>query len=301
MIAPAATCGRPVTAATSASSRRSGGPGGRRHGRREGAAVGARLRALDAQPVRAAPAASAASSGVVTVTHTWLPRRPQRRDDAGSGQPKVKLTTAVGGPAGRPASHPSRRRPSRGCPGGRPARRRPAPARPGSRRVPRGPSVPRARTRSPRTARAEPASATSISARMAAAVLYPAARKPSAPAAEAASTSPAVEGPPAIGATTTGHRASRCEHVSHSRSLHRKIGGAHNTVAALAEPCTAENLVARPGRLSPVPGTRLRWVPQCHRSRLKTVAAPRQIQPLNHIRASQEVYGSVWPASTGYR
>jgi hypothetical protein len=26
-----------------------------------------------------------------------------------------------------------------------------------------------------------------------------------------------------------------------------------------------------------------------------------QIQPLNHIRASQEVYGSVWPTSTGYR
>src|SRR5215469_780948 len=45
---------------------------------------------------------------------------------------------------------------------------------------------------------------------MAGAVLYPAARKPSAPAAEAASTSPAVEGPPAIGATTTGHRANRC-------------------------------------------------------------------------------------------
>src|SRR5215469_7390372 len=44
---------------------------------------------------------------------------------------------------------------------------------------------------------------------MAGAVLYPAARNPSAPAAEAASTSPAVEGPPAIGATTTGHRASR--------------------------------------------------------------------------------------------
>src|SRR5579863_5868455 len=44
---------------------------------------------------------------------------------------------------------------------------------------------------------------------MPAAVLYPAARKPSAPAADAAITRPAVEGPPAIGATTTGQRAKR--------------------------------------------------------------------------------------------
>src|SRR5690242_4018599 len=43
---------------------------------------------------------------------------------------------------------------------------------------------------------------------MAAAVLYPAARKASAPESAAAITRPGVEGPPAIGATTTGRRAS---------------------------------------------------------------------------------------------
>lgn len=33
---------------------------------------------------------------------------------------------------------------------------------------------------------------------------------------------------------------------------------------------------------------------------LAALCAP-QIQPLNHIRASQEVYGRIWPVSTGYR
>src|SRR5262249_29279096 len=48
----------------------------------------------------------------------------------------------------------------------------------------------------------------SISARIAATLLYPAARKPSAPAVDAAITRSVVDGPPAIGATTTGRRSS---------------------------------------------------------------------------------------------
>src|SRR5690348_8618809 len=48
-------------------------------------------------------------------------------------------------------------------------------------------------------------------------------RKPSAPAVEAASTSPAVEGPPAIGATTTGHRASRCSTSGMPQGMSRKV------------------------------------------------------------------------------
>src|SRR5262249_20397095 len=48
----------------------------------------------------------------------------------------------------------------------------------------------------------------SISARIAATLLYPAARKPSAPAVDAAITRFVVDGPPAIGAITTGRRSS---------------------------------------------------------------------------------------------
>ena len=65
---------------------------------RKGAAMGARLRALDAQPVRAAAGATAAS--VRTVTHTWLPAARSAAMTPSSGQPKVKLTTAWIGPQG---------------------------------------------------------------------------------------------------------------------------------------------------------------------------------------------------------
>ena len=47
-----------------------------------------------------------------------------------------------------------------------------------------------------------------ISAAIASGVLYPAARKPSAPAPAAAMTRPGTDGPPAMGATTTGRRSS---------------------------------------------------------------------------------------------
>jgi hypothetical protein len=50
------------------------------------------------------------------------------------------------------------------------------------------------------------------------------------------------------------------------------------------------------GLLGRAPGT-----VRGYASRALTALRAPQIQPLNHIRASQEVYGRVWPTSTGYR
>ena len=66
-------------------------------------------------------AAAAASSGVVTVTHTWLPAARSAAMTPCCGQPKVKLTTA-GGSASRAASFASQSSSSQsGAPGWTPS------------------------------------------------------------------------------------------------------------------------------------------------------------------------------------
>jgi hypothetical protein len=108
MIPPAATSGSRVAAATAPSNRCSGTAGG-------AAAAENVPRCAPASgpcthsPSAPRPAAITASSGAVTVAHTWLPAARSAPMTAASGQPKVKLTTA-GGWASRTASfasHPS--------------------------------------------------------------------------------------------------------------------------------------------------------------------------------------------------
>ena len=74
-----------------------------------------------------------------------------------------------------------------------------------------------------------------ISAVIASGVLYPAARKPSAPALAAAMTRPGVDGPPAMGATTTGSR-------SRAASPLRVVGGCAVGGCAVGG-CAAEGCV----------------------------------------------------------
>jgi ABC-type microcin C transport system permease subunit YejB len=97
MIPPAAISGMLVTAATSASSRRSGTPGGPASRSAEKVPRWAPASGpWTHNPSAPREAASAASSGVVTVTQTTLPAARSAAMTPGSGQPKVKLTTAGG-------------------------------------------------------------------------------------------------------------------------------------------------------------------------------------------------------------
>ena len=134
---------------------------------------------------------------------TMLPASCRAPTTLAGGQPKVKLVTA-GGSASSAATLPSN--PS--------SSQLPSPSGPAERSELRYRSsapgfvyaVPGTKTFTPKGSDVAARTA-AISAAIAAGVLYPAARKPSAPAPAAAITSSVVDGPPAIGATMTGRRS----------------------------------------------------------------------------------------------